>query len=243
MSFEVGASEESTIEERDASECASGGGACAGRCIECAEEEWEEDFAVVLTAAFHAAGETIFEESAVVVEPAFGLEEAEEEQSRHVQEGEVGAFGCGNASGATELSGVGEIGDDLFECAIEPSRQGIAAQCVEPCCVGEDVGFVGRGGECGKCFCVAGDDVCAIDVESECARFGSVGRPGRDGEVASIVLCGDEEPGKLGRVGRAVLGDRGGEGAERRTAIAFDEECAERADAGGDAGGADERFC
>lgn len=109
--------------------------------------------------------------------------------------------------------------------------------------MGEDVGFMGGGGECSKCFCVTGDDVCAIDVEGDCARFGSVGGPGRDGEVASIVLCGDEEPGKLWRVGGAVLGDGGSEYAERRRRIAFDEERAQEACAGGDAGGADERLC
>ncbi|HKV52870.1 MAG TPA: hypothetical protein VJO52_16865 [Gemmatimonadaceae bacterium] len=244
VAFEVGAGEESTVEKGNAAEGTCGSGACAGWCIECAEEKWEENFAVVLSAAFHAPSETILEESAIVVEPTFGLEKAEKEESRHVQQREVGSFGYHYASsGAKKFCGVGEVGDDLFECSIEPSCQGVAAECIEPGGMGEDVGFMGRGGESGKCLCITGDDVSAIDVEGDSAWCGSVGRPGRDDEVASIVLCGDEQPGKLGRMSGAVFGGCGGECSKRRRGIAFDEECAQSAGAAGDAGGAGERFC
>src|SRR6185312_11035798 len=120
--FEVGAGEESTVEKRDASEGACCCGPCAGRRIECAEEQWEEDFAMVQTTAFHGAGETILEESAIVVEPAFGLEEAEEEEAGDIQQSEVAAFGSWDAFGGSgEGGGIGEVGDYEFEGPIEPS--------------------------------------------------------------------------------------------------------------------------
>ncbi|HXE61554.1 MAG TPA: hypothetical protein VN607_12645 [Gemmatimonadaceae bacterium] len=81
MSFEIGAGEEAAVQERNAAEGACQRGACARWSVECPEKERQEDGAVVGCIAFHAAGEAIFEESAVVIEPAFGLEEAEEEEA------------------------------------------------------------------------------------------------------------------------------------------------------------------
>ena len=47
---------------------------------------------MVVAAAFHAPGEGVVEKSSVVVEPTFGLDEAEEEEAGDVEEGEVGAL-------------------------------------------------------------------------------------------------------------------------------------------------------
>lgn len=131
---------------------------------------------MVFAAAFHGAGEGIVEETPVVVEPAFGLDEAEEEEAGDVEQGEVGAFGWRDAcGGGAEGGGVGEVSDDLLEGAVEASCEGIAAQRVEPCGVGEDVAVASGGSERGYCFCVAGDDVGAVDVQGDDARFCSIG--------------------------------------------------------------------
>ncbi|HEV2178816.1 MAG TPA: hypothetical protein VGR59_00755 [Gemmatimonadaceae bacterium] len=91
--FERCASEEAAVEKWNAAEGAGRCGACAGRRIESAEEEGQEDSAVVVAAAFHAAGERIVEESPIVIQPAFGLDEAEEEESGDVEQSEIRAFG------------------------------------------------------------------------------------------------------------------------------------------------------
>ncbi len=118
-----------------------------------------------VAAAFHAPGEGVVEESPVVVEPALGLDEAEEEEAGDVEEGEVSALGWRHAGGCDAEGGrIGEVGDDLLEGAIESSGEGVAAQRVEPCGMGEDIGVGGGSGERCNCFCIAWDDMCAIDV-------------------------------------------------------------------------------
>ena len=107
--------------------------------------------------------------------------------------------------------------------------------------MGEDIGVAAGGRECGNCFCVAWDDVGAIDVEGDDARFRSIGGPGGDGELASVVLRGDEEPEQLRSVSGALLGDGGCDGAERCIPFTLEEDCAERTVSCCDAGGADER--
>lgn len=120
---------------------------------------------MVVAVALHASGEGVVEESTVVVEPAFGLDEAEEEEAGDVEQGEVGAFRRWDASGCgAEGGGVREVGDDLLEGAIEPACEGIAAQRIEPSGVCEDIGVRGSGGERSNCFCITWDDVGAIDV-------------------------------------------------------------------------------
>ena len=123
-----------------------------------------------------------------------------------------------------------------MEISIELSAERIAAECIEPGGVGEDIGFGGCSGECGECFSVAGDDVSAIDVEGDDAWFGSVGGPRGYRQIASVVLCGDEEPQQLRCVGGAVLGDGSGDGAEWCVVFAFDDDGAECAVAGREAG-------
>src|SRR5579872_4610734 len=66
-------------------EAKEGAAACARRRVEGAEEEGEEGSAVEVAAAFHAAGEDVMQESPIVVEPAFCLDETEEEESGDVE--------------------------------------------------------------------------------------------------------------------------------------------------------------
>ena len=107
--------------------------------------------------------------------------------------------------------------------------------------MGEDIGVVRGGGQCGNCFGVAWDNVGAIDVQGDDAWFRSIGRPCGDREIASIVLRGDEEPEQLRGVIRALLGNVGCDGAERRIVFTLEENCAEGAASCCDAGGADDR--
>ena len=87
-SFGGGAGEEAAIEERDVAECACGGGAVVSRCVEGAEREWCDEAGPEVS----AGGDDLFgvsgEEGAIVVEPAFRLEEFQVEQSRDVDERE-----------------------------------------------------------------------------------------------------------------------------------------------------------
>jgi hypothetical protein len=135
--FEWGACEESAVEERDLAEVEGGGGAVAFRGVEGAEAERIEQAAVDLSAVDQGVFEVVSEELAIVIEPAFGFEEGEEEESADGEEGEFASGGEGDARIAADGRG-GRC--EVIECCgnalIEAVAECVAPECIEPALVG-----------------------------------------------------------------------------------------------------------
>jgi len=105
----------------------------ASWCVEGAERE-RSDEAVPESSA---GGECLFgvssEEVAIVVQPAFRLEELEEEQSGDVNEGEGASVVVFDAC----RPGGGDVGDVVVECTEEASTDCVSAEQVVPAQAGQ----------------------------------------------------------------------------------------------------------
>lgn len=107
--------EESAIEERNIPEGSRGVSASGGWSVERTEEEWFEERVMESTSGVEVQGALLDEEVLVVVEPAFGLKESEEECSGGIEECEFAPFCVGSLSGG----GSSEQFDGLVEFFIE----------------------------------------------------------------------------------------------------------------------------
>ena len=131
--FGGGGGEESAVEERDVAEGAGRWRAVSVRGVEGAEREWGDEawpeVAAVVEGVFGVSGE----EGAIVVQPALGLEELEEEQSGDVDEGEGASVLVGDAGGERR----GDVGDVGVEGTEEAASDGVSAEQFVPAEAGE----------------------------------------------------------------------------------------------------------
>ena len=126
--FECRTGEEAAVEERDGAEGAGGGCAVAEWGVEGAEGQWGDEAWPEVSAIGEAGFSVSGEEGAIVVEPPFGFEELEEEQSGNVDQCEGTSVVGIDAIGP----GGGEISDVGVECAEEACADRVASEQVVP---------------------------------------------------------------------------------------------------------------
>ena len=185
-------SEETAVEERDASERTRRGGAPADRRVECPEEERIEQMAVHFAVSRAAGVEGVPEELAVAVEPSFRFEEREEEDARRAEQGELTSRLDGRAPSCRRR----ERAHQPLEFAIEPSRERVAPEQLAPAMVHEHVDAARCVRHCGERLAVGVGHMLDIDREGRDARARSR-RGRRDHERVRRRLHHDEEPEQL----------------------------------------------
>ena len=147
------AAEEPTVEERHCPERGRGGRPLAHRRVERSKEERPQHAVVESATAIHAPIELVRDERGVAVQPTFGFEEREKQQPRGLEQRELAAYLARRAIGR-----IGECAERTVERAIEADGEGLAAECLDPARVREDVAIAGGGTECAKRFGVAVDE-------------------------------------------------------------------------------------
>lgn len=229
-----GAGEESAVEERDVAECACGGRAVASGRIEGAEREWCDEAGPEVS----TGGDDLFgvfgEEGPIVVQPAFGFEELEVEQSSDVDECEGASVGGVHACGPR----VGDVADVCVERAEEASSDGLSAEQIVPAQAGGGRIRVPGGGECGDRLRIGVEDVLRVAGEDGEPCPGGCAEPCGDGDGAWRGAVEEDDPASS--VGESI--EVCGEGVkllapEGRVGVFDEEEC--RVGVVCDAGGAE----
>ena len=174
----------------------------------------------------HASVKGVGEKGAVAVEPSLGLEEAEEEQARAVEQSEVTSFLTRAA-----IEGTGERFDARLECAVEATSERLAAENLDPALMREHIRVgtrIGGGHKGRERFGVAVDDVVALRHEGGETWRSAVGAPRSDRHRARYRLSGEDDPEDVRRVLRESMRGASHLVRERFTSVELEEECAQR---------------
>ena len=115
-------------------------GPIARRSIESPEEERLEDSSLITSSRSHATGVAVGEKTEISVEPTFRFEKGKEDQARDVKKRQLMPLGAIYPL----VDRRGQLGYRFLECPKESTRDGFAAEDVEPARVGDQIRVADR---------------------------------------------------------------------------------------------------